>query len=171
MKVPAHRLIETAWPEFPTAAEPPAAPVEEFQSRIDRRRARMEEKSLSHLVVYGDREHFANLAYLTNFDPRFEEALLVIGPESGPLLIVMRSFGVGLGADPTFRLIPVVLSWNQLASACVTTAPNSRASGRSSGNSVDLKRVIVVSIVRDALRRPDGDGRVHRLKIFRQRAA
>jgi len=103
MKVPAHRLIETAWPEFPTAAEPPAAPVEEFQSRIDRLRARMEEKSLSHLVVYGDREHFANLAYLTNFDPRFEEALLVIGPESSPLLIVGNECEAYLPISPLFR--------------------------------------------------------------------
>ena len=103
MKVPAHRLIETAWPEFPTAAEPPAAPVEEFQSRIDRLRARMEEKSLSHLVVYGDREHFANLAYLTNFDPRFEEALLVIGPESRPLLIVGNECEAYLPISPLFR--------------------------------------------------------------------
>src|SRR5688572_24513226 len=88
MTAPAHRLTEAAWPEFPTAAEPPVAAVEEFQSRIDRLRARMEEQRLNHLVVYGDREHFANLAYLTNFDPRFEEALLVVGPEARPLLIV-----------------------------------------------------------------------------------
>jgi len=29
----------------------------------------MANRSLTHLVVYGDREHFANLAYLTGFDP------------------------------------------------------------------------------------------------------
>ena len=39
----------------------------------------MEERKLTHLVVYGDREHFANLAYLTGFDPRFEEAVLIVG--------------------------------------------------------------------------------------------
>lgn len=31
------------------------------------------------LVVYGDREHSGNLIFLTGFDPRFEEALLVLG--------------------------------------------------------------------------------------------
>ena len=32
-----------------------------------------------HLVVWGDREHSANIAYLTGFDPRFEEAVLIVG--------------------------------------------------------------------------------------------
>ena len=103
MKAPAHRLIETAWPEFPAAAEPPVAAVEEFQSRIDRLRARMEEQRLSHLVVYGDREHFANLAYLTNFDPRFEEALLVVGPDTRPLLIVGNECEAYLPISPLFK--------------------------------------------------------------------
>ena len=33
---------------------------------------------LSAAVIYADREHFANLAYLTGFEPRFEEALAII---------------------------------------------------------------------------------------------
>ena len=32
------------------------------------------------LVVYGDREHAANIHWLTGFDPRFEEAVLVVTP-------------------------------------------------------------------------------------------
>ena len=41
-------------------------------------------------IVYGDREHFANLTYLTGYDPRFEEALLVVDLNGGskPLLLV-----------------------------------------------------------------------------------
>ncbi len=103
MKPPVHRLIETAWPEFTPAPEQPVVPAEEFQSRIDRLRARMEEQRLGHLVVYGDREHFANLAYLTNFDPRFEEALLVIGPESRPLLLVGNECEAYLPISPLFQ--------------------------------------------------------------------
>jgi Xaa-Pro aminopeptidase len=103
MKALAHRLIETPWPEFPTAAQPPAAPAGEFQSRLDMLRTRMEGLHLSHLVVYGDREHFANLAYLTNFDPRFEEALLVIGPESSPLLMVGNECEAYLPISPLFK--------------------------------------------------------------------
>jgi len=37
----------------------------EFESRINATRAAMAERGLTHLVVYADREHFANLAYLT----------------------------------------------------------------------------------------------------------
>ena len=103
MKAPLHRLIETAWPEFSIGAEPPVTRVEEFHSRIDTLRSRMEELRLSHLVVYGDREHFANLAYLTNFDPRFEEALLVVGPEPRPLLIVGNECEAYLPISPLFQ--------------------------------------------------------------------
>src|SRR4029077_267549 len=48
----------------------------------------MEELKLTHIVVYADREHFANLAYLTGFDPRFEEALLVPARDDEPTLLV-----------------------------------------------------------------------------------
>ena len=83
-----HRLIEIDWPEFGTSAPPPRPALAEFRARIEAARAAMERAGLSHLVVYGDREHFANLAYLTGFDPRFEEALLVLGPRETPLLVV-----------------------------------------------------------------------------------
>lgn len=83
-----HRLIEIEWPEFGLGAPPAPVTEGELQTRIDAARAAMEARGLTHLVVYGDREHFANLAYLTNFDPRFEEALLILSPKSSPLLIV-----------------------------------------------------------------------------------
>ena len=55
--------------------------------RVDLRRAdgappgAAGEHGYDRLVVYADREHSANLAYLTGFDPRFEEAMLVVGPD------------------------------------------------------------------------------------------
>lgn len=82
-----HRLIEVAWPEFGVSTEAPESPLEEYRERIARARRRMSERGLTHLVVYGDREHFANLAWLTRFDPRFEEALLVMQLEGKPLLL------------------------------------------------------------------------------------
>ena len=83
-----HRLIEIEWPEFGGDTSPPRADLEEFESRMAAVRVRMDRAGLSHLVVYGDREHFANLAYLSGFDPRFEESILIIGSQAIPLLVV-----------------------------------------------------------------------------------
>jgi Xaa-Pro aminopeptidase len=80
------RLIEIDWPDYGAAARPELA-VEELRGRLARTRAAMEAAGWTHLVVYGDREHFANLTWLTNFDPRFEEGLLVVGREGAPLLL------------------------------------------------------------------------------------
>jgi len=63
----------------------------------------MEQRGLTHLVVYGDREHFANLAWLTGFDPRFEEALLVVHASGPPLLLVGTECESYLPISPLFR--------------------------------------------------------------------
>jgi hypothetical protein len=82
------RLIEIQWPVFGEDGPPAPASVGEFEARIEAVRGAMDRLGLTHLVVYGDREHFANLAWLTGFDPRFEEAVLVLGRDGDPLLIV-----------------------------------------------------------------------------------
>lgn len=38
----------------------------------------LKEQKLDVLMIYADREHGANFAYLTGFEPRFEEAVLVL---------------------------------------------------------------------------------------------
>lgn len=57
------------------------------------------------VVIYGDREHFANLVYLCGFDPRFEEAILVLGKGGKSYLIVgsegMRHWPYVLKTDAT----------------------------------------------------------------------
>ena len=58
-------------------------------ARLERLRERdATERGYDRLVVYADREHSANLAYLTGFDPRFEEAILVVGPAGEPAILV-----------------------------------------------------------------------------------
>jgi Xaa-Pro aminopeptidase len=66
---------------------------------MERVRARMEEEGYDRLVVYADREHSANLAYLTGFDPRFEEAMLVVGGEEPAVLVGNECYGTA-GAAP-----------------------------------------------------------------------
>jgi Xaa-Pro aminopeptidase len=60
----------------------------------------MSQAGYDRLVVYADREHSANLAYLTGFDPRFEEAVLVLGPVSDPAILVGNECYGLAGAAP-----------------------------------------------------------------------
>lgn len=71
-------LVEIELPEFGLPYIEPVIPAETYCQRIDEIRARAREVGYDVLVVYGDREHFANMAYLTGYDPRFEEGLLVL---------------------------------------------------------------------------------------------
>lgn len=83
-----HRLIECQWPQFGAATPPAKADAAVYERRVAAARERMAHAGLTHLVIYGEREHFANLAYLTGFDPRFEEALLILDAQQTPLLLV-----------------------------------------------------------------------------------
>lgn len=49
--------------------------MQEHKNRVIER---MEENNFDVLVIYGDREHGANYGYLTGFEPRFEESILVL---------------------------------------------------------------------------------------------
>ncbi|MGB8361681.1 MAG: aminopeptidase P family N-terminal domain-containing protein [Acidimicrobiia bacterium] len=80
------RLKTVDLPEFGRSPESPRLPDELYRSRLEELRRRMTASGHSNLVVYADREHSANLAYLTGFDPRFEEALLILGANGAPVL-------------------------------------------------------------------------------------
>jgi hypothetical protein len=101
-----HRIIEIEWPEFGAPSgrvpRPESAPRVEYERRIEDALAAMERRGLTHLVVYGDREHFANMAYLTNFDPRYEEALLVLSRRTTPLVVVGNECENYLPVSPLF---------------------------------------------------------------------
>lgn len=82
------RLIETDWPDIGVAVQPPPPSAQSLLRRLDRAREAMERSGFTHLLVYADREHYANLLWLTHFDPRFEEALLILRPHGAPLMLV-----------------------------------------------------------------------------------
>jgi hypothetical protein len=52
------------------------------------------------IVVYADREHSANVAYLSGFDPRFEEAVLIVGGDEQPAILVGNECWGMAGAAP-----------------------------------------------------------------------
>jgi Xaa-Pro aminopeptidase len=81
------KLAEVALPRLGASAEAPALPASLFPARIERLRERAAERGHDNLIVYADREHSANLSYLTGFDPRFEEALLIVGSSGRPILL------------------------------------------------------------------------------------
>jgi hypothetical protein len=94
------RLVEVRLPDFGMPAAMPDIPAETHAQRLDRLRERMEAHRYDRLVVYADREHSANLSYLTGFDPRFEEALLIVGPDDDPALLVGNECWGMAGAAP-----------------------------------------------------------------------
>ncbi len=72
------RLQRIDWPDNGTPDRPPAFTLAEAEARLTAVRAAMAGAGYAALVIYGDREHAANLHWLTGFDPRFEEAVLFV---------------------------------------------------------------------------------------------
>lgn len=81
------RLETVELPDFGMPTEMPVLPPQIHQARLERILARMADAGYDRLVVYADREHSANLAWLSGFDPRFEEAVLIVGDGDQPLLL------------------------------------------------------------------------------------
>lgn len=84
---PAVQIAEVALPEFGSPERMPGLPKPLYEARLARLHERAKAAGLAQLLVYGDREHFANLAYLCGVDPRFEEAALVLRERAPPALI------------------------------------------------------------------------------------
>jgi hypothetical protein len=78
------QLAEIDAPPVELGSELPLITAAEFEARIAALRAAVD---ADWIVVYGDREHAANMIFLCNLDPRFEEALLVIGAGKPTLIL------------------------------------------------------------------------------------
>ena len=94
------RFGEVILPDFGMPEATPEILAATYRERLERLRQRVQERRYDRLVVYADREHSANLAYLTGFDPRFEEALLVLGPTGEPSILVGNECYAMAGAAP-----------------------------------------------------------------------
>jgi hypothetical protein len=78
-------LRDVAVPAFGVPIEAPHIPATTYEKRC---RDAYERAECDWLAVYADREHLANIAFLSGYDPRFEEALLLLGPHDKRVLIV-----------------------------------------------------------------------------------
>lgn len=88
MPVSSVALKKVSLPEFGEPTIMPKLSRALFEQRIDALLALGKKAGIDAFAVYGDREHAANIAFLSGYDPRFEEALLVILPGRTPKLLI-----------------------------------------------------------------------------------
>jgi Creatinase/Prolidase N-terminal domain len=80
------RLSKVDLPDFGDPVLEPCLTRLTYANRLARLRQEMQKRQLSCVVIYGDREHVANISWATGYDPRFEEALLVVTHDRRPVL-------------------------------------------------------------------------------------
>lgn len=135
------RLQKVSLPEFGLPGDEPVIPSHVYTARLKKLRARMASDGLDILVIYGDREHTANLTYLTGYDPRFEEALLIVDLDSIPALLVgNEGWGYAeLARLPMNRVLSQSLSlMGQDRSRSKSLATIFRENGITQGKSIGL---------------------------------
>lgn len=101
------RLAEIGMPEFGMPEARPEIPAGLYTARVARLRERAERGAYDRLVVYADREHSASLAYLSGFDPRFEESIFLLGSTGEPAILVGNEC-YGMAAQAPLKMRPVL---------------------------------------------------------------
>ena len=83
-------VLITPDPLFLTEQDPVQVSLtcEDYISRIELFRSAMKKHGIAIAVIYGDREHFANIDYLSAYDCRFEESLLILPVDGTPTILV-----------------------------------------------------------------------------------
>ena len=71
-------LTEVKNPQIELPQELPELSDELYRERLHKVLQAMSERNFQYLLLYADREHYSNFDYLTGFDPRFEEGLLIL---------------------------------------------------------------------------------------------
>lgn len=80
---------------------------EVYSMRVEKLVERMNEKQVTHVIIYGDREHCANMEYFSGFDPRFEEALSIFDSK-GKLTMIVGNEGAGYTSDIPYEVDTVL---------------------------------------------------------------
>ena len=86
-------LVDLDLPDFGYPSYQPKLSGDIYLKRLERLRKKAED--YTHIVIYGDREHMANITYLTGYDPRFEEALVIVDIQDEDQWILVGNEGVG----------------------------------------------------------------------------
>jgi hypothetical protein len=101
------RLAPVTLPQFGIEENLPALSTAEYLSRLAAATERMGQGGLDFLVVYADREHSANMCFLTGFDPRFEESLLLMD-KAGKRTLMVGNECMGYLPDEGLGITPVL---------------------------------------------------------------
>jgi hypothetical protein len=81
-------LNKVILPDFGRAGIRPEIKSGTYLARMKKTLGKIRESGIDVIAIYADREHSANMSYLSGFDPRFEEALLLISKEGRKKLLV-----------------------------------------------------------------------------------
>jgi len=94
------RLASIDLPEFGQPEGRPELPAARYPERLEKLRSRMAARGYDRVLLWADREHSAGIAFLTGFDPRFEEAVLIVGPADEPAILVGNECWGMVGTAP-----------------------------------------------------------------------
>ena len=81
------QCTEVSLPEFGFAGPEPVLSPDLYLKRHTELLRQLADHKLDAMVIYGDREHVANISWATGYDPRFEEALYIVVPNLTPTLL------------------------------------------------------------------------------------
>jgi Creatinase/Prolidase N-terminal domain len=100
------RLATVALPDFGSPTVEPTLGRAHYAARHKRLLKAMKKAGYDAVVIYGDREHVANISWASGYDPRFEEALYVVVPGRTPTLMAgNEGFPYAEIAEGTFERV------------------------------------------------------------------
>jgi hypothetical protein len=101
------RLERVDLPDFGVPQARPELDPHVYEARLSRLRERAAEAGYDRLVIYADREHSAGIAWLAGFDPRFEESIVVVGPDGEPAVLAGNECSA-MAAQAPLRMRPIL---------------------------------------------------------------
>jgi Xaa-Pro aminopeptidase len=126
-------------PDFGVPVVRPQIPAATLAARCD---SVYERAGKTWLFVYADREHNANILHLTGFDPRFEEAVLLLGPQGRRIIITGNESESFTAISPLPNLTVMLSQSMSLMAQDRSKKPNLEAvlrdAGLTSGDSVGV---------------------------------
>jgi len=121
-------IKETELPEVWHPKNMPLINEEEYEVRLKKLREFMYNKEFDFVVIYGDMGQFANINFFTGFNATMEEAMLVVGLDDNPFLILGNEM-LDLSKNATYKKLNRLLFQ--------TFSPT----GQPYSTSIDLKKV------------------------------